>query len=337
MSSFPAGFFRPVIVPEGPPRLAVVVDTEEEFDWNAPFSRDAVAVTAIDEVDRLQDVLEAHGVRPTYVVDHPIAATARSADRLSAIARRGACDIGAHLHPWVNPPFVETVSVTHSYACRLPAELEREKLATLRATIEQGMGVTPRVYKAGRYGFAPQSATTLEALGFDVDVSINPNWDFSADGGPSHEDCPVTPGWFGSSRALLEWPCTTAYAGLLRRWGGPLHRLASRRPLAGLRAVGILARAGLVNKVMLSPEGHSLDEMRQLTEALLADGVRTFALTLHSPSVKPGCTPYVRDTRDRDALLTTIDRYCEDFLGRLGGTATTPAALFDALTAGNQA
>jgi hypothetical protein len=39
-----------------PPRLFIIVDTEEEFDWSAPFARENVSVTAIQEVGRLQKV-----------------------------------------------------------------------------------------------------------------------------------------------------------------------------------------------------------------------------------------------------------------------------------------
>jgi hypothetical protein len=80
--------------------------------------------------------------------------------------------------------------------------------------------------------------------------------------------------------------------------------------------------------VMLSPEGSTLDEMRSLTDALYADGVRTFAVTFHSPSLKPGCTPYVQTERDRDALLGAIDAYCEFFLGARGGIASTPTDFY---------
>ena len=44
-------FFTPV--PEAParrPTLYVVVDTEEEFDWSKPFSRDQVGVTTLRDV-----------------------------------------------------------------------------------------------------------------------------------------------------------------------------------------------------------------------------------------------------------------------------------------------
>ena len=55
------------------PLLFLVVDTEEEFDWNATFSRQAARVTCIREVARLQAVTARYGVKPTYVIDYPIA------------------------------------------------------------------------------------------------------------------------------------------------------------------------------------------------------------------------------------------------------------------------
>ncbi len=102
------------------------------------------------------------------------------------------------------------------------------------------------------------------------------------------------------------------------------HRPAPGRTLAPFRAVGIAAGLGLVNKVMLSPEGNTLAEMQALTRSLVSRGVRTFSMTLHSPSVQPGCTPYVRSEQDLDQFLTRIDAYCGFFLGESGGVASTP-------------
>jgi hypothetical protein len=324
--------FTPIRLAESTkPQLHVVVDTEEEFDWSAPFSRESVSVTAIQDVPRLQKVLAPYGVRPTYVVDYPVASTPSSAGLLGDLAAAQACEIGAHLHPWVSPPFSETVSTQNSYACNLGFDLEQDKIRLLKAAIQDGMSVVPRVYKAGRYGFGPTTAQALEALGFDVDASVNPRMDFSGDGGPSFSDFRPEPSFFGRTRRLLELPCTTDYIGAARRIGGPLHRAASSPLLSRLHAVGILAKTGALNKVMLSPEGNTLAEMQALTTRLLADGVRTFAFTLHSPSLKPGCTMYVRSTAERDAFLGTIDRYCDFFFGRLGGVPNTPAALHDQL------
>ena len=91
-----------------------------------------------------------------------------------------------------------------------------------------------------------------------------------------------------------------------------------------LRAAGVMARLGVVNKVMLSPEGNSLADMQALTRSLVRRGVRTFSMTLHSPSVQPGCTPYVQTDRDLHEFLGRIDAYCGFFLGEMGGVASTP-------------
>ena len=84
---------------------------------------------------------------------------------------------------------------------------------------------------------------------------------------------------------------------------------------------------------MLSPECNTLDEMKALTRSLHHDGLRSFALTFHSPSLKPGCTRYVRTAAELDAFLSTIDRFCDFFFGALGGEPTTADDLFDNLVA----
>src|SRR5262249_36102080 len=155
-------------------------------------------------------------------------------------------------------PADEALSAPMSYGFNLDGDLEREKIGRLTKAVTDGIGVKPRVYKAGRYGFGKSSARTLEDLGFDVDVSVNPHMDFTHDGGPSSVGFDARPWWFGGGRRMLEVPCTTAFRGLARRLGEPLHRTASAPWLASLRAVGVLARSGTLNRVMLSPEGSTL-------------------------------------------------------------------------------
>jgi hypothetical protein len=169
----------------------------------------------------------------------------------------------------------------------------------------------------------------LESLSFDIDLSVNPHMNFTSDGGPSFDSFEPVPAFFGQRRRLLELPCTTGFVGAARRIGPSLHRAASARWLAPFRAVGVLARSGILNKVMLSPEGNTLQEMQALTDSLYRDGVRTFAMTFHSPSLKPGCTRYVTSARERDEFLSTIDKYCDFFFGELGGTPTTPEELYE--------
>jgi len=329
----PAFFTKIGLAPDWAPQLFVVVDTEEEFDWSGAFSRENVDVSAIAQVGRLQQVLGRYRVRPTYVIDYPVAVTPSSAERLAELAVRGECQIGAHLHPWVNPPFTETPGRRESYACNLGLDLELDKILRLKEAISEHLHVTPRVYKAGRYGFGATTAEALEWLDFDVDASVNPRMDFSPDGGPSFELLDAGPAFFGRRRHLLELPCTTGFIGAARRVGATLHRAASARWLEPFHAVGLLARSGTLNKVMLSPEGNRFEEMRDLTEMLYRDGLRTFSLTLHSTSLKPACTPYTRSWSDVESLIQTIDRYCDYFFAKLGGRPSTAADFYDQLHA----
>ena len=313
----------------------MVVDTEEEFDWSRPFSRESVSVTAIDEIGRLQRLTAPYRLKPTYVIDFPVATTRSSVDRLQEFVVRNECMIGAHLHPWVNPPYEEPLSRRTSYACNLGSDLEREKIRLLKDAISAHLAVGVKAYKAGRYGFGPTTATTLEALDFDVDLSVNPHMDYTDDGGPSFTALEPMPMFFGRDRMLLEIPCTTGFTGIGRHVGQRLHVMASAAWLEPLRTVGVLARTGILNKIMLSPETSTLSEMQALTRTLYRDGIRTFALTFHSPSLKPGCTPYVATAQQRDAFLDTIARYLDFFFGSLNGVPSTPSDLYDALCKGH--
>jgi len=329
-----AGFalsHKPVRLPSpSRPTLFVVIDTEEEFDWNAPFDRRHTQVSAMRHIKAGHRILRRYGITPTYVVDYPVAVQMTGVQSLRELVDAGECTIGAHLHPWVTPPHTETVDRHNSFACNLGWALEREKLRTLTAVIERHLRVQPKIYKAGRYGFGPSSARIIEDLGFEVDVSVQPSMNYKSEGGPSFASFAAAPFWFGSLK-LLEIPCTTGYTGVARaagRWVG-----AWSERLTALRVPGVLARLGILNKVGLSPEGYTLKEQKDLTHALLGAGIRTFCLTFHSPSLEPGHTPYVRTQHELDEFLGRIDAYCQFFFGQLGGTTTTPLEFRKALLA----
>jgi hypothetical protein len=307
------------------PGLIVVVDTEEEFDWNAPFSRGATSVSHMAEIGRLQAICDRHGVRPAYLVDYPIATDPLSLGALRPLIAAGRALVGAHLHPWVSPPHEEEVSSRNSYPGNLPPPLEREKLARLATAIERGFGVRPRMYKAGRYGIGPNSFAILEELGFAVDLSPSPPFDYSAEGGPDYTRRGLAPAWEGPGRSVLSIPGTGALVGSAasRR----LYAALNAPPLRRLRAPAIGAKLGLVERIRLSPEGHSADDMARLVRALLARGERLFVLSLHSPSVVPGHTPYARTEAERDALLDALDGLLGRFMGEFGGRPTDPLAI----------
>ncbi len=306
-----------------PPRLVVVVDTEEEFDWSRPLARENTAVETIRHQIRAHRVYEAYGVRPVYVIDYPVASQPGGFGPLRELRDDGLCEIGAHLHPWVNPPHDETVTVANSYPGNLPPALEREKLVRLTAAIEDNFSFRPRVYKAGRYGVGRATTATLAALGYDIDTSVVPGTDMGADGGPDFRRCGAAPYWFGPGRDLLEVPLTVGFRGALAGRGPFIHaRIAGRAGMA-LRLPGIFGRLGLLERMKLTPEGVDHDEHRRLTRLLLARGQRVFCLAFHSPSLEPGHTPYVRSGRDLDAFLDRLARYFDFFVNEIGGRPAT--------------
>jgi len=308
------------------PHLFIVVDTEEEFDWSAPFSRTSTSVSAMRDIGLVQDIFDRFGSSPTYVIDYPVASKEEGYGGIVESASDGRCVIGAHLHPWVNPPFDEPVSNRNSFLCNLSPELQARKIDVLCDLIEERTGVRPRTFKAGRYGLGAATISALDASGFEVDTSINPFTDFSGEGGPDFREFDSQPLWLAHARQLLELPCTHGFVGVARRRGQTLRRLAEARVLRAMRAPGLLARGGIVDQVMLSPEGNTLSEMIALTRALLVDGVRTFTLSFHSPSVVPGHTPYVRTRADLEEFLRRVEGYLEFFFGEIRGVADTHEA-----------
>jgi len=313
---------------EHAPVLLVVVDTEEEFDWQAPFDRQATGVTHMRRIGEFQSLCDALGVRPVYVIDQSIASQHQAFEPLRAIHESGRCEIGAHLHPWVSPPFEEQVNAHNSYPGNLARELERAKLASLVATIEQNLHVRPATYKAGRYGFGANTAATLVEFGFRCDLSFCPAFDLSADGGPDYSNFSSEPAWIDANARLLSLPTTGAFVG----WGASPACYRLGQSLRGLRLPGVLARLSLVERLSLSPEGYSFADNVRLTRALLARGLRVFSLALHSPSLAPGHTEYVRDEPQRQQFLASIRRYIEFFLGELGGRNMTARELHERLS-----
>jgi len=307
------------------PELLVVVDTEEEFDWTAPFSRQATATRSIPAQARAHEIYDRLGVVPTYVIDYPVATDPEAARFLRGLRDAGKAEIGAHLHPWVTPPHSEAVNRRNSYHCNLPPELERAKIEALTTAIESSFGERPTVFKAGRHGFGPGTARTIAELGYEVDCSQLPYTDLSAEDGPDFREVPAEPYWLGEG--LLEVPLTIGFFGAAPALGPKLGRLFDSPAAARLRLPGLLARAGLVARSRLTPEGVSAVEQCRLIEALARRGLRHFTLVYHSPSLEPGHTPYVRDAEELAAFLAALDQVLTWFRDELGGRFTTLSRL----------
>jgi hypothetical protein len=272
------------------PVLVVTINTHEDDPEGPPRARDNTCrnVAALTLVHSLFQTLH---VRPTYLVDHPVAMDGAARERLRAIADES--EIGALLHPWCTPPFV--AGGTEGWALaphRLPPALQESKLRTLCEAIEGGLGVRPRSYRAGHGGFDHSTVPILERLGFAVDASMGSWWLDDPPDGPRFVGAPAHPYHLdegdvcraGHSR-VVEVPMPSVVMG---RAGRALEALTRKAPAFGR----VLVKSGLRT---LRPERHTGDELCAAADAMAERGLPVFHVMFPSSALLPGASPFVAD------------------------------------------
>ncbi|MEO6214991.1 MAG: polysaccharide deacetylase family protein [Sphingomonas sp.] len=300
-------------------RFTVLVDTEEEFDWNAPLERDNHSVSAIAALPETHRRFADRGVPLTYMVDYPIATDPQAVDILRSVTADGVSAIGTQLHPWVNPPFDEALTQANSFAGNLPESLEAAKIDALTETITRSFGTAPRAFRAGRYGIGPATLGLLAARGYRLDSSVRPRYEYLGEGGPDFGAIGAHAYRAGPGGAIIELPLTTVFTGLARRGGVGLYRALGRIP----KGKGVFARAHLLSRVALTPEEMPLAEVLEAIAVAVGEGLRLLNFSFHSPSIAPGHTPYVRDAAD----LAAFHHWWDRVLGDLERRGVAPVSL----------
>ena len=284
--------------------LIVSIDTEED-NWYR--SRQGVTCRNIDELHRQQTFFDRLGIRPTYFTSYQVARDPRAADVMREVSAGGRSEIAAHLHPWNTPPLTEAFVPRNSMLKNLPGELQRAKLATLTATLEEVFGARPEAFRAGRYGLGPETVSALARCGYVVDSSVTPfvSWK-EFDEGPSFVGAPLDVHRIGTD-GVIEVPLSCGFArGPFALWDR-IHRALDRPGLRRGRA--------LCKRLMLSPETATAQEMLTLSRRLLVRGVRHLHVTWHSPSLQPGLGPFTQTSADVDRLYGTVETYLHSLEG----------------------
>lgn len=304
-------------------RFVVTVDTEEEFDWSAPLDRDRHTIETIPRIRKFQQFCEGFGVVPIYLIDYPIVASSAISEVLADAVAAGRAEIGVQLHPWVNPPHIEEVNQHNSYAGNLAPGLELEKFRLLRDAIEKRFDKVPLIYRAGRYGTGAHTAAMLADAGVAIDTSVRSLFDYSAGGGPNYRDHPLRPYWIDRQRGLLELPVTTVFCGPLRGLGPALYPRFWRSP----RLRGAFSRAGLLERIPLTPEGVPARSALRGIDQAVASELPVLVFSFHSPSLAPGYTPYVRTDDDLDAFY----QWWRDVFDRLTRRGVKPTSVAEVM------
>lgn len=299
------------------PALVVTIDTEEEGLWRGVLRAEVNRCRNVLRLPRAHALFTRLGVKPTYLVDHPVATDPDARLILAELAARGGAEIGAHLHPWCTPPLVTGgTALLFSYPHQLPPGLQRLKLATLIDVLVEAFGVRPTSYRAGRWGFGASSVQVLAELGIRVDTSVKALWWDPARGGPRFHRAPLMPYRVAvddvcahGNSAVFEVPTSGA---ILGAHGPRLERLVPWVPAApGLRRV---LRA--LGARTLDAESEAGDDMCRVVDAIAARALPLFNVTFHSSTLLAGATPYAPAERDVDAFLARLEKVLEYALGR---------------------
>ncbi|MBU2869099.1 WalW protein [Colwellia sp. E2M01] len=267
------------------------VDTEEEWDWQTEFPQYNVQVENIQAIKTFQQECNYIGIRPTYFVDYPVVNNSKSAQVLKSIAEEEQCEIGAHLHPWCNPPMTEENDEFFSHVVNLPIELVEQKLVNLLGLLRSTFGKEIASFRTGRWGINAEIMNLLIKHDIKVDSSVYP---FYSNNYFSCEGAPIEPYWPDLSdplkaqyqqSSIYEIPVSVGFNHTQFALFNKIHKLSSTPLLSFLRAPGILWQLKLLRKIYLSPELASAKDMQTLIKVLLKRKSPIIHMNLHSSSL----------------------------------------------------
>ena len=247
--------------------LLVGIDTEGDNQWDAA-ARANQTFENIYALPRLHALFARHGVRPTYVITHPVATDPRSAERAAQlVARRRlrdrrapSCVGNAAVHPGRHPP----ASVRLDAAA---AQFE-EQLESLTAAIDAAVGTAAGVVSIGPIRLLRRSRLRARAAGYLVESSVAPLFYEAHKGGPEFVDAPLTPYFLA-----YDAPHGQASSNVLEV---PVSRRAEP-PASEAAAVRVRTRAAAVH-----------DQARAARARLAADAVAAALLFLARGHDAPG-------------------------------------------------
>ncbi|MFB3853288.1 MAG: hypothetical protein ACE148_05620 [Vicinamibacterales bacterium] len=307
------------------PYLLVGIDTESDNQWDLS-ARLRPTFENVRSLHALHGVFRSHGVRPTYLVTHPVASDTRSAEVLRGFLEKGECEIGAHHHAWETPPCTPEDARRHIYALTLPVERFEDQLDELTGSIERRLGQRPVSYRSGRFGFSASHVSALERRGYRVDSSVAPLFSETHKGGPDFARAPLQPYFLAyddatvpGSSDVLELPVSAALNRRLPRFA---ERAYARAPSPYLTK-RVLRKLGIVRMLWLRPSYCSLEDMIALARRLAADGVPLLNVIFHSSEAMAGASPYNRTQADVDAFLARLGRFFDYAVAGLGAVPAT--------------
>jgi hypothetical protein len=284
-------------------RAVLTIDTEADNAWENHLNPNVTNVAGLRELAQL---LRRYGAKATCLLTYRVADDAQAISVLRELAGQGLVEVGAHLHPWESPPFMDNGLDRryHTYPHELPLSVFRSKMEMLTARIAENFE-SPVSYRGGRWGLSPQHVAVLEELGYQVDTSVTPliTW------GPK-PGLPISQGGRGGcdySRAPLQ-PYYLSYYDVTRPGQAALAEMpvtvqfTQRVPMPILQAYGyvprwarrLLEKAKVLHPVWAFAAEEKNERMRQMLKNYCFSSLSYFNMSCHSSELMLGTSPHSR-------------------------------------------
>jgi hypothetical protein len=289
------------------------IDTEEEWDWNGPFPNEVISVENVAEIPEFQNGLNKLGIIPTYLLDYAVIDNSKARNTLQTVQQQNPeIEFGAHLHPWVTPPIVNTLAEADSHIVNLPIETVQLQIDTLKNSITEYFGRAPTSFRSGRWGINNQILSYLLDSGFTVDSSVYP---FYKNKWFNYQNTSLFPGFLypkeNREESIFELPVTAGFNYKNFGFANAAQQFLEKKPMNYLRPIGLLWQLGLLRKIYLSPELSTATDMITLCKKAMAINAPVIHMNLHSSSLLPGATSYVKDRNEKLKMIEKISRVVE--------------------------
>jgi len=314
----------------------LTVDTEEEWDWSGSFPHKDFSVKNINELPAFQNFCQELGVKPTYFIDYAVVNDLNAINIIKQLNNQY-FEIGAHLHPWANPPFFNETNEASSHVINLPLSHFEQKLDMLIEKLKTEFNCVPKSFRTGRWGVNGDILHILHNKGINIDSSVYPLYKsrfFSCEKAisspfwPDFNDTNIS----GEQRDIFEIPVTVSFNQGNNIFCQKIHTLFAQKMFSWLRLNGILWHTKLLKKLYLCPELCSGNDMKVLVDTQLSKGQNVFHMYLHSSSLLKNVIGLSDQENTREYLCQQIKIAVEHLAKNTNITYCTISEARDILT-----
>jgi hypothetical protein len=318
-------------------RFIITIDTEGDNQWD--HGRD-LTVENIKFVPRFQDLCDKYLIKPTYLVTSEICKDEFAKKVFSNYLKNDKAEIGAHLHSWTTPPFLDKQGyrendANHAFASELPLSLLSKKIENLTGQIENTFGRRPTSFRSGRYGLNKNVVRELIRNSYLVDSSVTPFVNWSAQkgapdgtGGPDFISSSPFPHKFEFSDGMItEIPITI----LPTRF--PINK-SKKLATFYFTKVNRYFALRAVRKFFLEKQPVWLRPTPEMNKSLLTELLNEtsrlrlpfITMMFHSSELMPGCSKYRPDKASVEELYVLLKGFFDLLAERKIGSVTLTEA-----------